>query len=73
MAKKLSNVSLNPFQTSAVISLIKENWVVVYLDQYVSFLSAQSNHQRVVYLLDTLTTLVADGTIHSKYTYFVCL
>ena len=37
-----------------------------YLDQYVSFLSAQSNHQRVVYLLDTLVTLVTNGTIRSK-------
>ena len=46
----------------AALCLLQES----YLDQYVSFLSAQSNHQRVVYLLDILVTLVTNGTIRSK-------
>ena len=63
--ERLSGVS-DHCDIASVISLVQENWVGLYLEQYVSFLSAQSNHQRVVYLLDTLTTLVADGTIHAK-------
>ena len=38
-----------------------------YVEQYVKFVAVQTNHQRVVRLLELLATLVASGSIKARY------
>jgi hypothetical protein len=45
---------------------VQEN-LPVYLDQYVSYIAGQNNHQRVASLLQILRSLIAQGHLKPGY------
>lgn len=44
----------------------EQDSIPAYLDQYVSFVASQANHQRVSILLDTLQSLVSQGYVQPR-------